>query len=76
MVAEVLTSPEALEAMKKRGFRSTTTKYTTKFTGKKIRSPNGRSAVQKNLVLDLGAPEQKSFGGLIDTPLPGRSRDI
>jgi len=76
VVAEDLTSPEALEAMKKRGFRTTTTKDTKKFKGKKIRRPNGRSAVQKNLVLDLGAPEKKSFGGLIDKPLPGRSRDI
>jgi len=76
VVAEDLTSPEALEAMKKRGFRTTTTKDTKKFKGKKIRRPNGRSAVQKNLVLDLGAPEKKAFGGLIDKPLPGRSRDI
>ena len=76
VVAEDLTSPEALEAMKKRGFRTTTTKDTKKFKGKKIRRPNGKSAVQKNLVLDLGAPEKKAYGGLIDKPLPGRSRDI
>jgi hypothetical protein len=53
VIAEDLTSPEALEAMKKRGFRTTTTKDTKKFKGQKIRRPNGRSAVQKNLVLDL-----------------------
>jgi hypothetical protein len=53
VVAEDLTSPEALEAMKKRGFRTTTTKDTKKFKGQKIRRPNGKSAVQKNLVLDL-----------------------
>ena len=76
VVAEDLTSPEALEAMKKRGFRTTTTKDTKKFKGQKIRRPNGKSAVQKNLVLDLGAPEKKAYGGLIDKPLPGRSRDI
>jgi hypothetical protein len=76
VVAEDLTSQEALDAMKKRGFRTTTTKDTKKFKGKKIRRPNGRSAVQKNLVLDLGVPEPKAFGGLIDKPLPGRSRDI
>ena len=53
VVAEDLTSPEALEAMKKRGFRTTTTKDTKKFKGQKIRRPNGKSVVQKNLVLDL-----------------------
>ena len=53
VIAEDLTSPEALEAMKKRGFRTTTTKDTKKFKGQKIRRPNGKSAVQKNLVLDL-----------------------
>jgi hypothetical protein len=53
VVAEDLTSEGALQAMKDRGFRTTTTKDTKKFKGKKIRRPNGRSAVQKNLVLDL-----------------------
>ena len=76
VVAEDLTTPEALEAMEKRGFKKPTTKDTKKFKGKKIRRPNGRSAVQKNLVFDLGVPEPKAFGGLIDKPLPGRSRDI
>lgn len=76
VVAEDLTSPEALEAMKKRGFRTTTTKDTKKFKGKKIRRPNGKSAVQKNLVLDLGAPEKKAYGGFIDKPLTGGMRDI
>ena len=76
VVAEDLTTPEALRAMEKRGFKKTTTKDIKKFKGKKIRRPNGRSAVQKNLVLDLGAPEKKAMGGLIDKPLLGRSRDI
>ena len=53
VVAEDLTSEGALQAMKDRGFKTTTTKDTKKFKGKKIRRPNGRSAVQKNLVLDL-----------------------
>ena len=53
VVAEDLTSEGALQAMKDRGFRTTTTKDTKKFKGKKIRRPNGRSVVQKNLVLDL-----------------------
>ena len=77
VVAEDLTSPEALEAMKKRGFRTTTTKDTKKFKGKKIRRPSGRSAVQKNLVFDLGAPlEKKAYGGFIDKPFTGNSRYI
>lgn len=76
VVAEDLTSPEALEAMKKRGFKPTTRKGTVKFKGKKIRRPNGRLAVQKNLVLDLGEPESKAFGGMIDKPLQGGMRDI
>ena len=59
VVAEDLTSPEALEAMKKRGFKPTTTKELKKFKGKKIRRPNGRVAVQKNLVLDLGKIDQQ-----------------
>ena len=50
VVAEDLTSEGALQAMKDRGFRTPTTKDTKKFKGKKIRRPNGRSAVQKNLV--------------------------
>ena len=53
IVAEDLTSEGALQALKDRGFRTTTTKATKKFKGHKIRRPNGRSAVQKNLVLDL-----------------------
>jgi len=53
IVAEDLTSEGALQALKDRGFRTTTTKDTKKFKGHKIRRPNGRSAVQKNLVLDL-----------------------
>mgnify|MGYP000341790038 CR=1 FL=1 len=51
IVAEDLTSEGALQALKDRGFRTTTTKDTKKFKGHKIRRPNGRSAVQKNLVL-------------------------
>ena len=76
VVAEDLTTLEALEAMKKRGFRTTTTKDTKKFKGKKIRRPNGRMAVQKNLVLDLGVFEKKAMGGLIDKPLLGGDRYI
>ena len=76
IVAEDLTSEGALQALKNRGFRTTTTKNTKKFKGKKIRRPNGRVAVQKNLVLDLNIFEKKAMGGLIDKPLPGRSRDI
>ena len=53
VIAEDLTSPEALRAMEKRGFKTPTKKDTKKFKGQKIRRPNGRSAVQKNLVLDL-----------------------
>ncbi len=62
--------------MEKRGFKKTTTKDIKKFKGKKIRRPNGRMAVQKNLVLDLGAPEKKAMGGMIDRPLPGGGRYI
>ena len=76
IVAEDLTTPEALEAMEKRGYKKPTTKDIKKFKGKKIRRPNGRKAVQKNLVLDLGAPEKKAMGGMIDSPLPGGSRFI
>jgi len=76
IVAEDLTTPEALAAMERRGFKKTTTKDIKKFKGKKIRRPNGRVAVQKNLVLDLNIFEKKAMGGLIDKPLPGRSRDI
>jgi len=76
IVAEDLTTPESLAAMEKRGFKKTTTKDIKKFKGKKIRRPNGRMAVQKNLVLDLGAPEKKAMGGMIDRPLPGGSRYI
>jgi hypothetical protein len=50
IVAEDLTSPEALEAMKNRGFRAPTTKDLKKFKGRKIRRPGGRVAFQKNLV--------------------------
>jgi hypothetical protein len=32
--------------------------------------------IKKNLVLDLNIFEKKAMGGLIDKPLPGRSRDI
>ena len=76
VIAEDLTSPEALRAMEKRGFKTPTKKDTKKFKGQKIRRPNGNSAVQKNLVLDLGIPEKKSMGGFIDKTLPSRSRDI
>ena len=76
VIAEDLTSPEALRAMEKRGFKTPTKKDTKKFKGQKIRRPNGRTAYQKNLVLDLGIPEKKALGGLIDKPLLGRSRDI
>ena len=76
IVAEDLTTPEALAAMEKRGFKKPTTKDIKKFKGKKIRRPNGRMAVQKNLVLDLGFFEKKAMGGLIDKPLSGNSRYI
>lgn len=62
--------------MEKRGFKKTTTKDIKKFKGKKIRRPNGRTAYQKNLVLELDIPKKKAMGGLIDKPLLGRSRDI
>jgi hypothetical protein len=76
VVAEDLTSEGALEALKKRGFKTPTTKDTKKFKGTKISRPNGKSAYQKNLVLDLGAPEKKAYGGLIGKPLSGGSRYI
>ena len=53
VVAEDLTSPEALEALKKRGFKLPTTKALKPFKGRKISRPSGRVAYQKNLVLDL-----------------------
>ena len=76
IVAEDLTSSEALEAMKRRGFKPPTTKALKPFKGRKINRPGGRVAYQKNLVLDLGAPEKKAMGGMIDEPLMGRSRYI
>ena len=76
VIAEDVTSEGALQAFKNRGFRTTTTKDTKKFKGQKIRRPGGKSAVQKNLVLDLGAPEKKAYGGLIGKPLSGESRYI
>ena len=54
IVAEDLTSTEALEALKKRGYELPTTKETKRFKGHKINRPSGRVAYQKNLVLDLG----------------------
>ena len=54
IVAEDLTSTEALEALKKRGYELPTTKETKRFKGRKIHRPSGRVAYQKNLVLDLG----------------------
>ena len=72
VVAEDLTSEGALDAFMNRGFRTPTTKETKKFKGIKIRRPDGRSAVQKNLVLDLKEIEKntsKSAGSLIDKPL-------
>ena len=53
IVAEDLTSTEALEALKKRGYELPTTKETKRFKGHKINRPSGRVAYQKNLVLDL-----------------------
>ena len=53
IVAEDLTSSEALEAMKRRGFKPPTTKALKPFKGRKVNRPNGRVAYQKNLVLDL-----------------------
>jgi len=76
IVAEDLTSEGALQALKDRGFRTPTTKDTKRFKGTKIRRPNGRTAYQKNLVLELDIPKKKAMGGLIDKPLLGRSRDI
>ena len=76
IVAEDLTSEGALQALKDRGFRTPTTKDTKRFKGTKIRRPNGRTAYQKNLVLELDIPKKKALGGLIDKPLLGRSRDI
>ena len=72
VVAEDLTSEGALEALKKRGFKTPTTKDTKKFKGTKISRPDGRSAVQENLVLDLKEIEKntsKSAESLIDKPL-------
>jgi hypothetical protein len=72
VVAEDLTSEGALDAFMNRGFRTPTTKETKKFKGIKIRRPDGRSAVQKNLVLDLKEIEKntsKSAESLIDKPL-------
>ena len=54
IVAEDLTSTEALEALKKRDYEPPTTKETKRFKGRKIHRPSGRVAYQKNLVLDLG----------------------
>jgi predicted ABC-type ATPase len=71
VVAEDLTSEGALDAFMNRGFRTPTTKETKKFKGIKIRRPDGRSAVQKNLVLDLKEIEKntsKSAESLIDKP--------
>jgi len=54
IVAEDLTSKEALEAFKKRGFKSTLSKENKKFEGRKIRRPySNRSILQKNLVLKI-----------------------
>ena len=54
IVAEDLTSSEALEAMKRRGFKPPTTKALKPFKGRKVNRPSGWVAYQKNLVLDLG----------------------
>jgi hypothetical protein len=61
VVAEDLTSPEALAAMEKRGFRTPTTKDTKKFKGQKIRRPNGKSAVQKKFSIRFRCPREKSL---------------
>ena len=54
IVAEDLTSKEALEAFKKRGFQSTLRKEYKKFKGRKIQRPRGnRLILQKNLVLKI-----------------------
>mgnify|MGYP003653856480 CR=1 FL=1 len=58
IVAEDLTSEGALQALKDRGFRTPTTKDTKRFKGTKIRRPNGRTAYQKNLVLELDIPKK------------------
>jgi len=77
IVAEDLTSEGALQALKDRGFRTPTTKDTKKFKGTKIRRPNGRTAYQKNLVLELDIPKKNyALGGFIDKALPSKSRDI
>jgi hypothetical protein len=60
VVAEDLTSKEALEAFKKRGFQSTLRKEYKKFKGKKIRRPtNNRLILQKNLVLKINKELEK-----------------
>jgi hypothetical protein len=54
VVAEDLTSKEALEAFKKRGFKPTLSKEYQKFKGRKIQRPySNRLILQKNLVLNI-----------------------
>jgi len=54
IVAEDLTSKEALEAFKKRGFKPTLSREYQKFKGRKIQRPySNRLILQKNLVLKI-----------------------
>ena len=74
IVAEDLTSTEALEALKKRGYELPTTKETKRFKGRKINRPSGRVAYQKNLVLDLGKTlSEKELLFLKNLDLPERA---
>jgi predicted kinase len=72
VVAEDLTSEGALDAFMNRGFRTPTTKETKKFKGIKIRRPDGRSAVQKNLVLDLKEIEKNTSNPSVQFEYPNK----
>jgi hypothetical protein len=74
VVAEDLTSEGALDAFMNRGFRTPTTKETKKFKGIKIRRPDGRSAVQKNLVLDLKEIEKNTSNPSVQFEYPAHNR--
>jgi hypothetical protein len=54
IVAEDLTTEQGFEALKRRGFKPTTSKKYKKFEGKLVRRPSGgRKVKQKNLVLEI-----------------------
>ena len=74
IVAEDLTSSEALEAMKRRGFKPPTTKALKPFKGRKVNRPSGWVTYQKNLVLDLGKTlSEKELLFLKNLNLPERA---